>query len=67
MQSNGKFFCGDVVFDTINIPNRDEDSRLDQMYEKQISWDIYHKEFKCRKLWKKCVFKEIQHITIRNS
>ena len=53
MQSNGKFFCGDVVFDTINMPNRDEDSRLDQMYEKQISWDIYHKEFKCRKLWKK--------------
>ena len=34
---------------SINMPYRDEDSRLDQKYEKQISWDLYYREFECRK------------------
>ena len=42
MQSDGNSFCGDVVLGSFNISYRDEDSILEQKYEKQISWDFYH-------------------------
>ena len=45
MQSDGNSFCGDVVFGSVNMVNRDEDSILDQKYEKQISWDLNHEDF----------------------
>ena len=35
MQSDGNSFCGDVVLDMLY---RDEDSILDQKYEKQITY-----------------------------
>ena len=42
MQSDGNNFCGDVVSDGFNMSYRDEDSILEQKYEKQISWDLYY-------------------------
>ena len=56
MQPDGKNFCGDIVLDSLN---RDEDSKLDQKYEKQISWDLYYEDLK--------FYKKIQQITTRNS
>ena len=41
MQSDGNSFCGDVVLGSFNSSYRDEDSILEQRYEKQISWDIF--------------------------
>ena len=41
MQSDGNSFCGDVVLDSFNMSFRDEDSILEQKYEKQISLDLY--------------------------
>ena len=40
MQSDRNSFGGDVVLDSFNMSYRDEDSILDQKYEKQISWDL---------------------------
>ena len=40
MQSDGNSFCGDVVLDGFNMSYRDEDSILEQKYEKQITWDL---------------------------
>ena len=40
MQSDWKRFYGDVVLDWFNMYYRDEDSILDQKYEKQISLDL---------------------------
>ena len=48
MKSDGNSFCGDVVLDSFNTAYRDEDSILDQKYEKQISWDLYHEDFKLK-------------------
>ena len=45
MQSDGNNFCGDVVSDGFNMSYRDEDSILEQKYEKQISWDLYYEDF----------------------
>ena len=45
MQSDGNSFCGDVVLDSFNTVYRDDDSILEQKYEKQISWDLYYKDF----------------------
>ena len=45
-QSDGNRFCGDVVFDSFNMAYRDEDSILDQKYEKQVFWDLYYEDFK---------------------
>ena len=42
MQSDENSFYGDVVF---NKAYRDKDSILDQKYEKQIFWDLYHEDF----------------------
>ena len=36
MQSDGKSLCRDVVFDSVNMAYRDEESFLDQIYEKLI-------------------------------
>ena len=38
MQSDGNCFCGDVVLDSFVIEYNDEDSILDEKYEKQIFW-----------------------------
>jgi len=46
MQSDGNSFCGDVVLDSFNKAYRDEDSILDQKFEKQISEDLYYEDFK---------------------
>ena len=53
MQSDGNSFCGDVVMDSFNTSYRDEDSILDQKYEKQISWDLHYEDFIFKKLLKK--------------
>ena len=45
MQSDGNSFCGKVVSDGFNMSYKDEDSILEQKYEKQISGDLYHKDF----------------------
>ena len=45
MQSDGNSFGGDVVLDSFNVAFRDEDSILDQKYEKQILWDLYYEDF----------------------
>ena len=41
MQSNGNSFIGDVIVDSFNILYRDEDSILNQKYDKQILWALY--------------------------
>ena len=45
MQSDENSFCGDVVLDGFNMSYIDEDIILEQKYEKQISWDLYHEDF----------------------
>ena len=45
MQSDGNSFCGDVVLGIFNMLYRDEDSILEQTYEKQISWNLYYEDF----------------------
>ena len=45
MQSGGNSFCGYVVFDSDNMTSRDEDSLLDQIYEKKIRSDFYYDDF----------------------
>ena len=45
MQSDGNSFCGDVVLGSFNVSYRDEDSILEQMYYKQISWDLNYEDF----------------------
>ena len=37
---------GDVVLDSFNILYRDEDSILDQIYEKQLFSAFYHEDLK---------------------
>ena len=44
MQSDGNSFCGDVGLGSCNMSYRDEDSIVDQKYEKQISWDLYYED-----------------------
>ena len=46
MQSERKSFIGDVVLDSFDISYRDEDSMLDQKYEKQIFLALYYEDFK---------------------
>ena len=36
MQSNRRFFLGDVVLDSVNMAYREEDRIFDQIYHKQI-------------------------------
>ena len=43
-RSEGNSFCGDVVFDSFNKTYRDTVNILDQIYEKQICSDFYHKD-----------------------
>ena len=45
VQSDGNSFWGDVVFDSLNMAYRDEDSISDQKYEQQIFWDLYYEGF----------------------
>ena len=37
MQTDGNNFCGDVDLDSFNMSDRNEDSVLDQKYEKKIT------------------------------
>ena len=46
IQSDGNSFCGDVVLDSFNIVYSDEDSILDQKYEKWIFWNLYYEDLK---------------------
>ena len=45
----GTVSIGDVELDSFNVSYRDEDSILDQKYEKQIFWALYYEDFK---FWK---------------
>ena len=47
MQSDGKSFIGDVFLDRFNMSIRDEDSILDQQYEKQIFFEFWEGLKKC--------------------
>ena len=67
MQSDGNSFGGDVVSYNFNMVYIDEDSILDKKYEKQISWDLYNEDLNFWSDWRKCISKEIQHITEGNS
>ena len=44
MQSDGNGFCGDVVLDGFNMYYRDEDSILEQSYQKKISLNFYYED-----------------------
>ena len=44
MQSDGKWFCWDVVLKNVNIAFRDEDSILEQIYEKLIFSDLNNED-----------------------
>ena len=46
MQSDGNSFVGDVDLDSFNISYRDEDSNLDQKYEKKTFCALYYIDFK---------------------
>ena len=46
MQSYGNSFIGDVLFDSFYMSYRDEDSILDQKYEKQILCPLDFKDLK---------------------
>ena len=67
MQSDEKSFFGDVVLDSFDMSYRDEDSIIDQKYEKQIFCALIMKILNFRRDRRKCIYKEIQHITTRNS
>ena len=41
-----KSFCGDVVLNSFYLVYSDEDRIYDQKFDKRISWDLYHKDFK---------------------
>jgi len=49
MQSDGHSFGGNTVLSSIIIVKRDEDSVLDQIYEKQIFSYIYNEDFRFSK------------------
>ena len=66
MQTDGNSFIGDVVFDSFNMSHRDEDSILDQKYEKLIVFRFI-KNLNFKRNERKCICKEIQHITTSNS
>ena len=44
MQSDGKSFWVDLVLGSSYIESRDEDSILDQIYEKQIFSVLFHED-----------------------
>ena len=46
MQSDGNSFIGDVVMYSFYMSYRDEDSILDQKYEKQIFYALYYGDLK---------------------
>ena len=58
---------GDVVLNGFNMVYSVEDSILEQNYEKQISWELIMKILYFGSDWRKCIIKEIQHITTRSS
>ena len=39
-------FCGDVVLDSFNMANKDEDIILDNIYEEKIYWNLYYENLK---------------------
>ena len=66
MQPDWNSLCGEVVLDSVIMTYRDEINILDQKYEKQTAiciMNILNFRIDCRK----CMFKEIQHITTKNS
>ena len=46
MQSDGNSFCRDVDWDSVYTVNKNEGSILDQIYEKQVTMDLYYEDFK---------------------
>ena len=48
-------FCEDVVLDSFNIAHRNEDIILDQIYQKQLLWDLYYEDFKFESDCLKCI------------
>ena len=66
-QTLSNSLLGDVVLDSYNIVYWDEDSILDQIYEKQICSTFYSEDFEFKRDWKKCIYKEIKLAKTRNS
>ena len=58
MQSDEKNFGGYVVLESVNIVSRGEDSILQQIYAKQIFFDLFLEDFSCKK---KIISKVIMH------
>ena len=46
MQSDGNSFCGDVVLDSFNMVNSDEDSIWDKKYEKHFFYDLSYEDLR---------------------
>ena len=67
----GTVFCnrfwGYVVLDSVNMADRDEDRILDQIYKSKYFRAVIIKIKDSKSDWGKCIFKEIQHSTTRNS
>ena len=50
----------------MSMAYREEDSILDQKYEKPIFWNLYYGDFRIKNDWRKCTFKEIQQINTKS-
>ena len=61
MQSDGNSFCGDVVLGSFNMSSRNEDSILEQKYEKQISLDLYYGDFMLEVIEEKAYLRNTAH------
>ena len=46
MKSDGNSFCGDVVLDSVTMAFSDEDSIMDQIYEKLTFSELHNGDFK---------------------
>ena len=64
MQSGGNSYCGDVVLESFNMAYSD----VDQKYEKHEYFELFnYEDCKFKSVWRKCIFKEMQHISTANS
>ena len=52
------WFWGDVVLVSSNMTYRDENSIIDQIYQKQIFLDVYYEDLKFKNDWRKSIFKK---------
>ena len=66
MQSDGDYFCGDVVLGSFNMSYSDEDSILEQKFKSKYLEIFIMKTLYFKSDWWKCIFKEMQHITTRS-